>query len=121
MVILDTIGELQATYSIATIVFCGGSLVPLGGQNILEAAVWSKPVFYGPSMEDFQDAQELIERFGGGIQVTDGPELAEKILSLLADPKQARQVSEQARKAVEANRGAAGKHAQAIHSLLTAD
>lgn len=119
VVILDTIGELQATYSIATIVFCGGSLVPLGGQNILEAAVWGKPVFYGPSMEDFQDAQELIERFGGGIQVADGPELAEKILSLLADPKQARQVSEQARKAVEANRGAAGKHAQAIHSLLT--
>ena len=45
-------------------------------------------------MEDFQDAQELIERFGGGIQVTDGQELTEKILSLLADPKQARLVSE---------------------------
>ena len=55
VVILDTIGELQATYSIASIVFCGGSLVPLGGQNILEPAAWGKAVLYGPSMEDFLD------------------------------------------------------------------
>ncbi len=50
MVILDTIGELRDVYSIASVVFCGASLVPLGGQNVLEAALWAKPVLFGPSM-----------------------------------------------------------------------
>ena len=118
VVILDTIGELQATYSIASIVFCGGSLVPLGGQNILEPAAWGKPVFYGPSMEDFLDAKELLDKTGGGIQVADGPQLAEKALYFLANPQHAEQIGKRAQKAVLANQGAARKHAAAIRQLL---
>lgn len=118
VVIMDTIGELQAVYSIASIVFCGGSLAPLGGQNILEAAVWGKPVLYGPSMEDFLDAKDLLDKTGGGIQVKDGNELAEKALYYLTNPHQADIIGRQARNAVMSHRGAADKHALVIYRLL---
>ncbi|MFC1516032.1 3-deoxy-D-manno-octulosonic acid transferase [Thermodesulfobacteriota bacterium] len=119
VVIVDTIGELMATYGIATIVFCGGSLVPLGGQNILEAAVWGKPVIYGPSMDDFLDAKYLLDQTGGGIQVKDGQELAEKVVYYLTNPDQAKRIGESARRAVVSHQGAAEKHATVIYKLLT--
>ena len=118
IVIVDTIGELLNTYSIASIVFCGGSLVSLGGQNILEAAVWGKPVFYGPSMEDFLDAKDLLDKTGGGIQVKDGQELAEKAIYYLANPHKAVAVGKLAAQAVMSHKGAAGKHANVIYQLL---
>ncbi|MFC1489317.1 3-deoxy-D-manno-octulosonic acid transferase [Thermodesulfobacteriota bacterium] len=121
VVIVDTIGELKATYSIASIVFCGGSLVPLGGQNVLEAAVWSKPVLYGPSMEDFLDAIELLDKTGGGIPVKDGHDLAEKAIYYLTHPEEAEKIGKSAQKAVLSNQGAAEKHAAVIQRLLNPD
>lgn len=118
IVIVDTIGELMNTYSIASIVFCGGSLAPLGGQNMLEAAVWGKPVFYGPSMEDFLDAKDLLDKTGGGIQVKDGQELTEKAIYYLANPHKAIAVGKLAAQAVISHKGAAGKHADVIYRLL---
>ena len=118
VVIINTIGDLQSTYSIASIVFCGGSLEPLGGQNILEAAVWGKPVFYGPSMDDFLDAKALLDKTGGGIQVKDDRELAESMLHYLTHPDEADAVGKLAREAVMLNKGAADKHSAVIHRLL---
>jgi 3-deoxy-D-manno-octulosonic-acid transferase len=120
VVILDTMGELHDTYSIADIVFCGGSLVPLGGQNILEPAVWSKPVLFGPSLEDFKEAKDLLERYGGGIRVENDGQLADRVIELMQDPATARAVGRSARLAVEANEGAARKHALVIRELATA-
>ncbi len=114
LVILDTLGELQATYSVARVVFCGGSLVPLGGQNVLEAAAWGKPVLFGPSMEDFQAEKELLVASGGGSEVADQCELAEKIRFYLAHPDAAAQAGEAGRAMVRANTGAARKHADVI-------
>ena len=118
IIILDTMGELEVVYSIATVVFCGGSLVPLGGQNILEPAVWAKPVLYGPYMEDFLDARSLLESTEGGIEVKDGNELAEKVLFFISQPDQAQKTGNSARRAVEMNQGAAQKHAEVIYRLL---
>jgi len=118
VVIVDTIGELMATYSIASAVFCGGSLVPLGGQNILEPAVWGKPVLYGPSMEDFSDAKALLELTGGSIEVKDSRELAQKVIFLLTYPDEAAVIGQKALEAVLLNKGAAAKHAAAIRSLV---
>ena len=118
IVIINTIGDLQSTYSIASVVFCGGSLEPLGGQNVLEAAVWGKPVFYGPSMEDFLDAKALLDKTGGGIQVNNSEELTEKMLYYLTHPGKADAVGRSAKEAVMLNKGAAGKHASVIYRLL---
>ncbi len=121
IVIIDTIGDLQAIYSVASVVFCGGSLVPLGGQNVLEAAAWGKPVLYGPSMEDFLDAKELLDKTGGGIQVKNGRDLAEKAVYYLTNPDAADRIGALAKKALMSNHGSAGKHADVIYRLLKSE
>ncbi|MGA6926219.1 MAG: 3-deoxy-D-manno-octulosonic acid transferase [Desulfosarcina sp.] len=118
VVILDTIGELRNLYALATVVFCGASLVPMGGQNVLEAAVWAKPVLFGPSMEDFEEARRLLEGSGGGICVNNGAELADRVLHLLSHPGEARRLGRLARQAVLSNQGAALRHARVIDALL---
>ena len=118
VIIINTIGDLQSTYSIASVVFCGGSLEPLGGQNVLEAAVWGKPVFYGPSMEDFLDAKALLENNNAGIMVTSPEMLAEESISLLRSPETLKAYGERARKAVSMRHRAAERHARAVAGLL---
>ncbi len=118
VVIVNTFGKLSDIYSVGSIVFCGASLVPLGGQNPLEAAAWGKVVFYGPSMEDFLDAKELLEKVGAGIQVS-GPEtLAEKAVWFLSHPQDLKSVGARARDAVMRNHHAAEKHARVIQQLV---
>jgi 3-deoxy-D-manno-octulosonic-acid transferase len=119
LVILDTIGELRNVYSMASVVFCGASLVPLGGQNVLEPAAWAKPVLFGPFMEDFEEARILLETIGGGISVKDASELTERAAYLLTHPGSARRLGRLAQKAVLSNRGAAGHHTRVITDLLS--
>ena len=121
IVILDVIGELFKVYGLATVIFCGGSLVPKGGQNILEAAAWGKVVFYGPHMDDFREERTLLEAVGAGITVHDGAELAEGILAMWADPAAMAGWGEEGRRVVAANSGAANCYAEMIANLLTAN
>lgn len=118
LVILDTIGELRHVYAVATVVFCGASLVPLGGQNILEPAAWARPVLYGPSMEDFEAARTLLESTGGGICVANETELADRARHLLTHVDDARRIGKRALDAVGSCRGAARRHARVISRLL---
>jgi 3-deoxy-D-manno-octulosonic-acid transferase len=118
VVVVDVIGELFKVYSLATVVFCGGSIVPKGGQNILEAAAWGKVVFHGPHMEDFRDERILLGETGAGITVRDGEELFTGIRALLDDPDLLRTKGESGRRAVAANRGAAGRYADMIAGRL---
>ncbi|MBW2598836.1 MAG: 3-deoxy-D-manno-octulosonic acid transferase [Deltaproteobacteria bacterium] len=118
IIIVDVIGELFKVYSLATMVFCGGSLVPRGGQNILEPAAWGKVVLYGPSMEDFMDERERLEMAGGGITVRDGNELLSEMLKLMEDPETLRKRGEAGREIVASNKGAARRYAEMISSRL---
>ena len=121
VIIVDTYGELFNLYSVGTIVFCGASLVPLGGQNPLEAAVWGKVVFYGPSMENFLDAKALLEKAGAGIPVSSPMTLAEQAIWFLRHPDALKRYGAKARQAVMTNKGAAQKHAEVIRKLLFSD
>jgi len=118
VVIIDTYGALFNLYSVGTIVFCGASLVPLGGQNPLEAAVWGKVVFYGPSMENFLDAKALLEKAGGGVPVSSPMHLAEQAIWFLRHPDALKKHGAKARQAVMKNQGAAHKHAEVIRKLV---
>jgi len=118
VVILNTFGELFKLYSAATIVFCGASLVPLGGQNPLEAAVWGKAVLYGPSMEDFLDAKALLEDVDAGIAISSPEMLAEKAIWFLRHPDALKTCGARAREAVIRNQNAAEKHAKVIAGLV---
>ncbi|NOX96861.1 MAG: 3-deoxy-D-manno-octulosonic acid transferase [Nitrospirae bacterium] len=118
IIILDSIGELFKVYSLGTLVFCGGSFVPRGGQNIMEPAAWGKVVFYGPSMEDFLDAKELLERAGAGIPVESVETLIEKGLALLSQPRELKKRGEAGRKVVMSSGGAGQRNAELVRGLL---
>jgi 3-deoxy-D-manno-octulosonic-acid transferase len=120
VIIIDVIGELFKVYGLATLVFCGGSLVPRGGQNILEAAAWGKVVLYGPSMEDFLDEKGMLEEAGAGITIRNGDELYRWIDRLLRDPVTLEQRGESGRSRVMANRGASKRYTELIIGALGA-
>lgn len=118
VIIIDVIGELFSAYSLATVVFCGGSLVPKGGQNILEAAAWGKVVLYGPSMDDFADERAALEAEGAGITVKDGRELAGMLVALMEDRASLEARGKRGRDVVLANRGASERYAAMITDAL---
>ncbi len=118
VVVMNTWGELFRLYSVGTIIFCGASLVPLGGQNPLEAAAWGKVVFYGPSMEDFIDAKNLLESVDAGIEVSTAEALAQEAIWLLDHPETGANLGGRARELVKRSQGAAEKHARVIAGLL---
>ncbi len=118
VVLWDTFGELFKVYSVATIVFCGGSLVPRRGQNILEPAAWSKVVLYGPSMEDFLDAHHLLQDSGAGIMVRNAEELTERCLFFLDHPQELKKRGEAGKEALLANRGATQRNAELALKLV---
>ena len=118
IVIVDVIGELFKVYSLATMVFCGGSLVPRGGQNILEPAAWGKVVLYGPSMDDFMDEKERLGMAGGGITVSNDRELLAETLKLMEDPETLRRKGAAGREIVASNGGAARRYAEMMRTHL---
>lgn len=118
IIILNTFGELFNFYSIATLVFCGGSLVPLGGQNPLEPAAWGKPIFYGPHMDNFLDAKTLLEKNNASISVSGPDELATEMIGLLQDTKKMEEYESRAYQTVSQNSRMAEKHANVILNLI---
>ena len=114
----DTFGELFKVYAVATLVFCGASLVPKRGQNILEPAAWGKTVLYGPSMEDFMDAKELLENCSAGITVRNAKELADMGGFLLDHPQELASRGKLGREAVLTSQGATRRNAELAIRLL---
>jgi 3-deoxy-D-manno-octulosonic-acid transferase len=121
VVILDTIGELAQLYQIATAVFVGGSLVDAGGHNILEPAVFGKPIVFGPYMQNFAEIARTFLDNGAAIQVRSGRDLEPVLVELLSDPVRRASLGAAARALVEANRGARAKSLAAIAQLLPSD
>ncbi|MFH0788008.1 MAG: glycosyltransferase N-terminal domain-containing protein, partial [Pseudomonadota bacterium] len=118
VILIDRIGDLFALYSLATVVFCGASLVPKGGQNILEPAAWGKMVFYGPHMEDFKDARHLLEDTGAGIQVRDEEDLVRQMGYFLEHPEERVKRGEAGRQALKSQIGLTRKAAEMIAEVI---
>jgi 3-deoxy-D-manno-octulosonic-acid transferase len=117
-VVLDTIGELAQLYQIATTVFVGGSLVPLGGHNILEPAVHGKPIVFGPHMDNFAEIVHGFLAQGAAIQVRTTRELEDVVVSLIGDPVRRAKLGAAARALVDANRGAKDKTLTVLADLF---
>jgi 3-deoxy-D-manno-octulosonic-acid transferase len=117
-VVLDTIGELAEVYQIATVVFVGGSLVRAGGHNILEPAVFGKPIVFGPHMENFAEIAEAFLANDAAVQVRSDRELDAAIVSLMGDPVRRARLGAAARALVEANRGAKDKTLDVIAGVM---
>lgn len=118
IVLLDSMGDLTGFYSVASYVFCGGSLVERGGHNIMEAAIFGKPVFYGPSMKDFSDAAELLESVGGGFPVSSPEDLTSSILYYRDHQEEYATAGKRAREIAMAQQGTARKQAEIVREVL---
>ncbi len=118
VLIIDTIGELSKMYAVGKIIFIGGSLVPHGGHNPIEAAVYEKPVISGPYTNNFRDIYEHLLSSGGAIIIKDGEELHEKILYFLENGDALLRMGSSAKKCIEEKRGAVKKIMASIEKFV---
>ena len=112
--LVDTIGELEQVYALADLVFVGGSLIPHGGQNMLEPAALGRAVVYGPHLANFVQEAALLERAGASLRLAGESELGPAFRELLADPERARSMGQAGMHAVEAQKGASIRTLEAL-------
>jgi 3-deoxy-D-manno-octulosonic-acid transferase len=118
VLVLDSIGELSALYSIADAAFVGGSLVPSGGHNILEPAWFGKPPVFGPSMENFSGMAEQFLSARAGIQVNSGPMLGKVWVQLIEDVAARERMGKAAQELSGRNHGASARTLVRIAEIL---
>lgn len=121
VLVVDTIGELRAFYGICDIAFVGGSLVKVGGHNILEPAAMKKPVIFSRYMFNFKEISEAIVQAGGGLMVRDKEELYERLNNLLSDDQLSVSMGLKAYSVIALNAGATARTIDAVGSLLGAE
>ena len=114
----DSMGEMFAYYAAADLAFIGGSLLPYGGQNLIEACAAGTPVLVGPHTHNFADATRLAVAAGAAAQVQDSGGLVMELQRLLDNPDALREMHQHCAGFVESNRGATDKSLQIILSLL---
>lgn len=113
----DTMGELSLLYACSDVAFVGGSLMPLGGQNILEPCALGVPVVFGPHMFNFPDISQWTIKEGAGRMVQDGDELVETVSELLANPTLRDEMGNKGMSFIDSHRGALDKNYKLIEGL----
>jgi 3-deoxy-D-manno-octulosonic-acid transferase len=117
IVLLDTIGELASMYSVASVAFIGGSLVPAGGHNPLEPAQFGVPIIMGPYYENFRTiVDDLVEH--KAICITKRAEFTSATIGLYADPVDSAAMGKRAWEVFNRQAGATGRTIKALHGLL---
>ncbi|MEJ2471165.1 MAG: 3-deoxy-D-manno-octulosonic acid transferase [Desulfuromonadales bacterium] len=114
VLVVDTLGEMLKLYAVSDLVFVGGSLVPIGGHNVLEASLVKKPVIFGPFMHNFKEIARLIKAAHGGLQVKDADDLHRQMTLLLDNPTEARRIGDNGHYLLEENQGATAKTLKVI-------
>ena len=118
VVILDTIGELTRFYSLATVAFVGGSLVPWGGHNILQPIALDKPTVMGPHMHNQQDIADIALRAQAAVMVSDAEELARVASGIISSPAEQSLLITRGRAMLDAQRGASRRYAERLAAML---
>jgi 3-deoxy-D-manno-octulosonic-acid transferase len=119
IVLLDTIGELASVYSLASVAFVGGSLIPAGGHNALEPAQFGVPIVMGPHFANFRAVtDDLIAH--NAIRIAEKENLANFLVDLLCDRSEAKAMGERARQVFEQQAGATDCCVKALKELLSA-
>jgi len=121
ILLLDSLGELLDFYAAADVAFVGGSLVPVGGHNLLEPAALGVPVLTGPNNFNSEEIARLLIERGAAEVVRDAAGLRARVSELLADPAARARMGAQGRACVDGNRGALGKLLALIEPLLAAE
>ena len=109
VVLGDTVGELTVLYASADVAFVGGSLVPIGGHNLLEPAASALPVLTGPSQSNAREIAQLLLARGAALQVNDAGELAVVLERLIGDPGERERIGREGQEIIAANRGSLAK------------
>jgi len=109
VLLLDSIGELSGLFAVADVVFMGGTLARRGGHNILEPALFGKPVITGPHMENFQAIADDFRAARASVAIASGAELAGAVERLLSAPAEAREIGSRALARAQAQRGASAR------------
>jgi 3-deoxy-D-manno-octulosonic-acid transferase len=118
VVIIDTIGDLFTLYGLADVTFIGGSIVPHGGQNLLEPAAWGRAPIYGPHLGNFLWAQAILEEVGAGIMITDAASLGQAVQRFLSQPETNTELGRLAQAALIPHQGASRRQAELIAALV---
>ena len=118
VVVLDTRGELALLYREAVVAFVGGTLVPVGGHNLLEPALWGKPVLFGPHTDHCAEVATLLLNARGGRVVEDAQDLAQRLRELLGHPDDLTRMGQAAQQVVADNQGALQRSAEIIATFL---
>jgi 3-deoxy-D-manno-octulosonic-acid transferase len=119
VLLLDSLGELPAVIARARLAFVGGSLAPVGGHNVVEPALVSRPVLFGPQTHKVRDAAALLLASGGARRVSDETELAAAVIEWLRNPSLAKDAGDAARRAIESHRGATQRCLALVERLLS--
>ena len=115
--LLDSIGELASLYEFADLAFVGGSLVPRGGHNVLEAAQFGTPILVGPHTENFRDIVEVFQR-ADALRVVTLQSLTATVLHLLENYDERIALGRRAFEVIRSQRGATGRTVSALLELL---
>jgi 3-deoxy-D-manno-octulosonic-acid transferase len=118
VIILDTRGELARAYREATVAFVGGTLVPVGGHNLLEPAVWGKPVLFGFYTDHCAEVATLLLEAGGGRRVAGVEDMVRYLSEWMANQEACEAVGQAARRVVLDNQGALKRSLELIESCL---
>jgi 3-deoxy-D-manno-octulosonic-acid transferase len=119
VVLLDVLGPLAHCYALATLAFVGGSLVPIGGHNLLEPARAGRPILVGPHTGNAAEVAERLVAGGGALRVSSADSLAWAIAGLLDEPERAADMGRKARALVERGQGAVERHLKVIAARLS--
>jgi 3-deoxy-D-manno-octulosonic-acid transferase len=118
VILLDTMGELVGIYSLGTLVFVGGSLVPVGGHNPLEPLFFKKCVLFGPHMFNFLEISNRLIEAGGAIQVSGKEDLFSQLKRLLVDEVAREEVGKKGHQFLQRHRGAIERMFEEIRPFL---